>query len=233
MPKPNDPITPDNAPNPPSFPARPADVDSTLPPDADLEERFNDFWEKNGTFIFGAIIAVAVIILGYQMYQWLTEISEQKTRDAYAAVESSEELIAFAEDNDGHALSGLAYMELANRRYAAEDYTQAAAHYQRAAEILKDSPTAGRARIGGAMAQLLGSNPQSGTQALRDILGDNSLLSGLRAEAGYNLALHLWRDDNFSSMEEVISQVEMLQESGLYGQQVMQLRQRIPVQAAQ
>lgn len=233
MPKPNDPISPDNAPNPPSFPARPKDVDSELPPDADLEERFNNFWKNNGTFIFGAIALAALAVIGYQTYQWIARIGEERTRSAYASVESTEELIAFAEDNGGHPLSGLAYMELANRRYAAEDYTQAAAHFQKASEILKGSPTAGRARIGGAMALLLGSNPQSGTQALRDILGDNSLLSSVRAEAGYNLALHLWREGNYSSMEDVISQVEMLQESGLYGQQVMQLRQRIPVQPAQ
>src|SRR5690554_2952685 len=134
MPKPNDPLNPDNAPNPPQVPARSKDIDSDLPPDADVEERFNAFWKKNGTTIFASIAVAAVIVLGIQTYRYLDERAEANTRAEYGAAESTEQLIAFAQDNEEHPLSGLAYMELANRRYEQGDYVQAANHYQTAYE---------------------------------------------------------------------------------------------------
>ena len=38
--------------------------ESDLPPDADMEERFNDFWKNNGTSVFGGIALGAVIVIG-------------------------------------------------------------------------------------------------------------------------------------------------------------------------
>ncbi len=230
MPKSNDPLNPDNAPNPPVTPARAKDAGSALPPDADVEERFNDFWQKNGGAIFAGIGIAAVIVLGVMTVRWWQERQEANVRAAFSVAQETHELEEFAKDNDDHPLGGLAMIELANRQYEEGNYAAAAETYSKAAKTLGDSPAGGRARLGAAMAKLFGANPSQGEEALRQLVLSAGNTDQLRAQAGFNLALHYWQQGKLDAMREIIDSVEGLTDGGIYQMQSLQLRNRLPEQ---
>lgn len=229
MPKPNDPTNPDNAPNPPTFPARSKDMDSTLPPGADAEERFNEFWKQNGTSIFVSIAIAAVVVLGVQTWRYMQQRAEMATRAEYAAAAGShEQLAGFASDNAGHPLAGVAYMDMANAEFQRGEFQQAGEHYRMAREELKGNPLSVRAQMGEAMSALLGTNPDQGVAALRSIVDNVDNLQSTRAEAAYNLAMHYWQKKDWQSLKDIVTLAESFEDGGIYTYQTRLLRDQIP-----
>lgn len=172
--------------------------DSDLPPDADAEERFNDFWKKNGVMIFGAIAVVAIVITGVQGFELLQERNQRKVQAVFAEANSNDARLTFAADHPDHPLAGVALLEVADAEYAAGDFLQAANHYQGAIEPLAEaqSPLAGRARLGAAMA-LLRQGDDEALLRLDDIARDAEVIETVRAQAAYHRAVvALERDDD-------------------------------------
>ena len=228
MPKPNDPQKPDDTRKAPLVPARSKDIDSTLPPGADVEERFNEFWKNNGTAIFAAIALGALVVLGLQTWRYLENRAEQKTRQAFAQAGDRQALTAFAQDNEDHSLAGIAYLQLANEDYNRGEYAQAREHYHLATERLAGTALAGRAAIGAAMAALVGGSEAEGTQALRDILNNPAHQNTTRTEAGHALAVHYWEQQDWQAMREVVDTVLTFDASLPYRMITEQLSQRVP-----
>lgn len=177
------------------------DPNSDLPPDADAEERFNNFWKKNGTAVFGAMAFVALLITGIQGYGYIQTQNELKKQAEFGEATTPEAKLSFAVDHPGHALSGLAYIEIADAEYARGEFLQATNHYEAAIIPLTgaESPLAGRARLGAAISRIRHGDA-AGVQQLEDIARDPSVIEMLRAQASYHHAVAAWKDGDIAAV---------------------------------
>ncbi len=202
--------------------------ENELPPDADVEERFNEFWKKNGFGIFVGISLGAVLVLGFQISAYVSGQREANIQSAFLALETSEQRAAFAEEHRRHPLAGMALLELGDSAYDEGDYGSALGHYERAARALEGTPVAGRARLGAAMSELMLDQREDAKVALNVIASDGRLLVGTRAEAAYHLAVIHWEDENHSAMEEALDIIHDLEGASLWAFRANVLRQRVP-----
>lgn len=178
--------------------------ESELPPDADVEERFNEFWKRNGIYIFGAIAAAAVAVLGYQIVQFFQNHRESGIQAAYSEVEGADGRISFAVSHQEHSLGGLAFLEAADEEYARGAYLEAASHYEAALKGLRGTPLEGRARLGMAIARLR-QGDGTGSALLEDLARDASVLEVIRAQAAYHHAVSAWQAGDAAAAERSLS----------------------------
>lgn len=189
-------------------------MESDLPPDADVEERFNDFWKKNGVSVFGGIALGAVIVIGIQLFQYFDQKKEDSIQAAFSAAQSIEEKIQFAEEHPDHQLAGLAQLQVADARYNEGKYNEAAELYGSTSKVFVDPTIASRAMLGQGISLLQAGNKEDGRSVLRAIALDANALDQTRAEAAYHLAISFWEDkenENALEMTEVILQLEAAQ----------------------
>lgn len=205
------------------------DPESDLPPDADIEEKFNDFWKRNGAAIFGGIALAAVAVTGYQTVQYLGDRREANIREAFSMADTIEERIAFAERNSGRDLAGFTWLELADSAFEANDYRTAWQRYDLAAN---DLPTGSllrqRARLGAAQARLMGGETEEALSALMTIASNPGYADSLRGEAGVTLAVAEWERGNYSAVREALDVVLALNNAGLWTFRANELQERIP-----
>jgi hypothetical protein len=206
------------------------DMDSTLPPGADAEERFNEFWRVNGTSIFIAIAVGAVIVLGAQTWRYVSARREASLQKAYAAAQTQEELLTFAGDHSKHALAGAAYLRVAGDEYTAGKYIQAAEHYKMAVEHLAGTPFLERASLGAAMSELLGGQTSEGVASLTAIMNTPDFLEITRAEAAFNLALHYLKVQDYKALATVCDFADSLGEKDMYASMTRGMRNQIPLE---
>ncbi len=214
LPSPQD-ATPDFAPH------------SDLPPDADVEERFNDFWKRNGPAIFAVIAIIAVVVVGYQIYGYVQDRKAERLAETYATLESPEAKLDFANENPDSQLGGLAFLETADEAYAAGNFTDAATRYDAAIRGLAETPLSGRARLGAAMARLR--QGDSTAPALLDQLArDAAVLAPIRGEAAYLLATKHWEEGNTEQVRRALDLLATIEGAGVWQQMGVQLESQIP-----
>ena len=190
---------------------------SDLPPDADMEERFTEFFRRNGTSLFGAIALAAVVVVGTMTYRHLQERSEIKTQEAFRAAQNDEAaLTAFAQDNDDHQLGAIANFQLANLQYGKGEYRQALEHYQIAAEELTQAPYAERARMGMAMAQLQLGESENAIAMLQQIANTQGYLDTTRGEAAYHMAVYYWQNKDAEGMQSALDLLSGIEGAGMW-----------------
>lgn len=202
--------------------------ESDLPPDADVEERFNEFWKKNGVGIFIAIALGAVIVLGYQISNYYNEQREEGVRAAYTAAASNAERLDFAEEHQGHPLAGVTWMELAEEVYNEGDAQAALSYYERAADVLEGSPLGDRARLGVAMSQLLLGETEDARMGLEVLAENRMALDATRAEAAYHLAVIHWEADNAEGMRDALDRIFELGDASMWAFRAQMLQSRVP-----
>ena len=207
---------------------RASDIDSALPPGADAEERFNQFWRENGTSIFSSIALGAIVVIGVQTWRYFQNRAEEKTQQSFLQAASAEELTVFAGDNANHPLAGASYMKLANSEFERGEYVQAAEHYALASEKLQGSAFTERAALGIAMCELLAGSKDKAKASLRAIVDNADMLELTRAEAAFNLALQYVKEEDFKSLEEIISITDTFAEGNNYAISTGAMGFRIP-----
>lgn len=207
-----------------------ADTESTLPPGADAEERFNEFWRQNGTSIFVGIAAAAVVVLGVQTWRYIHQRIEIRTEAAFSNANTNEKLIAFAQDYPKHQLAGVAYMQLANDEYARGQFKQAASHYVMAREKLAGTPFGERATLGAAVSELIDGDAKNGLADLRAILDNPDMLEVTRAEAGFNLAIYYLQKQDYKTLSGIIDVADTFGEKNVYAEMTRRMRNQIPEQ---
>ncbi|HWA26691.1 MAG TPA: tetratricopeptide repeat protein [Lacunisphaera sp.] len=154
-----------------------------------LEDGLHSFWEQNRKAIFVLCVVALLAVIGREGWQFVAAQHEQDVRQAYAkAADRPEQLAAFAAANQGHVLSGIAYLRVADAKYTAGDFRAAAENYAKAAAGLTQPALLGRAKIGAAMSQLNGADKAAGEAALKAISNDMSMPKAARVEATYHLA---------------------------------------------
>lgn len=202
--------------------------ESELPPDADVEERFNDFMKRNGTAIFAAIALGGAAVLGYQIYQYMGDRAVAAAQEAFQSAETAEEKLAFAEGHRRFQLAGVALLEVADEAFQARDYAAAAAHYASAQEILDQGPFRGRAQLGEGLSRILNSEGAAGRDLLQGVASNVNLLDQVRGEAAYHLAVSAWEAEDFSRVRSALDIVLGLNNPGFWREQALDLESRIP-----
>jgi len=187
--------------------------------DPGLEVSFHNFWEKNRTYILGVVAVALVAIVVRESWQYFAAQHELSVREEYAKVtDRPEQLATFAAANSSHPLAGVAYLRIADAKYAANDFRAAAENYAKAVPALKDPAIVGRARLGVAMSQLNGGDKAAGEAALKAVASDASLLSATRAEASFHLATLAHEAGNAAEVGRLIGELAKLDATGVWSQ---------------
>lgn len=182
------------------------------------------FWAKNRNLILGVCIAALLGIIGREVWQYVAAQKEQGVREAYAKVaDRPEQLAAFAGAHSGHALAGVAWLRLADSKYAAGDFRAAAENYTKAVAGLKQPAVLGRARIGAAMSQINGTDKAAGEAALKAISTDTALPKGVRVEAAYHLATLAHEAGNTAEVTRLVAETGKIDASSSWSQRATAL----------
>jgi hypothetical protein len=209
---------------------RTSDMDSTLPPGADAEERFNNFWKENGTSIFVSLTLAAIIVIGIQVWRYMEQRAEVRSQVAYASANSPEKLVTFALDHPKLPLAGAAYLKLANGEFTSGQFKQAADHYRAAKDTLSGTPFFERAVLGAAVSEYLGGNVDAGVAGMRAILDNPDFIEVTRAEAAFNLAMHYLEKQDFKALTEVVDIADTFGQKDVYAIMTRTFRTQIPEQ---
>jgi hypothetical protein len=177
-----------SAPLEPNSPDTPPSPDATVPVPDTFEDTLRRFWEKNSRTIYGLCLLVLLVIVGKGVYEYFQHEREKGIAADYAAaLGTSDKLRSFASTHPKHQLAGAAHLTLADEAYSAAKYTDAAAAYQKAAEILKPGVFAGRAHVGLGISKVLGGQTADGEQKLKQVADDKNQPKNFRAEAAYHV----------------------------------------------
>jgi hypothetical protein len=189
-----------------------------------FETQIHAFWVKNRTLIMLACTAALLVIVGREGWQYFSEMHERSVQEDYAkAGDKTDMLAAFADTNSGHALAGVAYLQLADQKFEAADYKLAGSFYTKAAASLKNEVLLGRARLGAAMSLINGGDIAGGETALKAVSADQSLLKGVRAEATYHLASLAYDAGRLEEVKRLVDEIVKIDLSGSWSQRATML----------
>jgi hypothetical protein len=198
--------------------------DQAAPIQPGLEVTMQVFWEKNRSLILGLCVVALLAVIGREGWAYYAAGQERDVREAYArTADRPEQLASFAKAHEGHALAALAYLRIADQRYAANDYRQAQENYAKAAGGLKNPALLGRARLGGAMSQLNAGDKAGAEAALKAIGADAGLAKGVRAEATYYLAAQAHEAGNAAEVTRLAGEIGKIDPSGVWSQRATAL----------
>ena len=161
--------------------------------EADIDDRLWLWWQKNGRTLLYGLAAVALVIIGREVYQFSRERAVETMQDRFlkaAAAENETPLKDFGKANSDEPLGAFALLKAANAIYAEGEYSNAAMAYATAAEALETAPVLrSRARIGQGMALVDAGDAERGLAILERVARDDTVLASLRAEAAFRLAM--------------------------------------------
>lgn len=211
-------------------PVPPSDTQGTPHPVDNFAETLQLFWLKNRNVILTCTAVILLGILARGGWAYYAEMHEKSiAADFTAAAVSSEKLKAFAAANEGHSLSGVAYLQLADEAFASSKFADAIAFYTKAGAALKGSILVGRAELGLAMSQLHSGKAVEAQAALRLIANDANQFKGYRAEACYHLLTLVSEAGKTEDAAKLCDQVMQIDATGLWAQRAMMIRATLPV----
>ncbi len=177
------------------------------------------FWEKNRQLVLMVCIASLLVVIGREGWQYYSKQHELSVRNDYAKVaDRPEQLAAFAGANAGHALAGVAYLRIADTKYAAGDFRSAAENYTKAAASLNNPALLGRAKIGAAMSQINSGDKTAGETALKAVGAGAALPKSIRAEAVYHLATLAYDSANAAEVSRLVTEIGKIDAAGIWSQ---------------
>lgn len=193
---------------------------------ADIEANLSIFWAKYGKQITIAIIAVFAIFLGVQLTSVMARKAEEGKKAAYSEASSDDaSLLAWAEKESGHPLSGLAFKELADKAYADNKFEDAVSLYGKATDSTREAVKQA-SQIGQAMSLLeLGSKADAKT-ILKNLALEKNNTS--QPEAKYRLALLAISDGDTIEASALLDEILQDSERTLWSQKAAQLKSTLP-----
>jgi hypothetical protein len=199
--------------------------ESAVAPEGGFEIVMQEFWDKYRTVILAVVVLGLVVIIGRESWQYFAAQREEGVKVEYAkAGDRPEQLLSFASAHSGHELAGVAYLRVADAKYAAGDYRAAIENYTKAAAALKVPAVLGRARLGGALSQLNNGDKSAGEAALKAIAADANLLKPTRAEASYHLAAVAYEAGNQAEVGRLVGEINKLDTAGIWIERVAALQ---------
>ena len=178
----------------------------------DFATQVHAFWGRNRQYIIGTAVAVMLVVIGREGWDYFNSQREQSIRAEFArAGDTPDKLAAFAVEYASHPLAGVAWLRLADTQYAAHDFKSAAASYQHAAGGLTENALKSRARLGAAMSLIVGGDVAGGEAALKPLTEDESADKIIRAEACYHaatLAKDAGRSDDVRRLTDLVTRID-------------------------
>jgi hypothetical protein len=197
-----------------------------------FEDRLRIFWKKNGRSVVALVVVVLLAILGKGVWEYSQEQKELEIGRVFAAATTSVQLKTFASAHPGHALAGVARLQVADEDYAAGRSTEAIYGYEDAATALKTGPLASRARLGQAMAKIQGGKSAEGEAALKQLLADTTEAKSSRVEAAYQLASLASVAGRADDVKKFTEQVTAIDPTSPWMQRALMLRMSLPATPA-
>ena len=155
----------------------------------DFEDRLWLFWRKQRANLVRLVVAIAVVVAGWQGWLAYQTHAVASLQTEYAALSGAPALLAFAQAHPQAALGKIAQLEGADALYADGKYQQAADAYAQAASAWGADDKGQRARLGEAVATLQAGDSKKGTELLSALTNDASATENFRAESAYYLAV--------------------------------------------
>lgn len=182
------------------------------------------FWIKNRGFILMLCVIVLLGIVGREGWQYFSSMREQSLQQDYAQIsENPDKLVSFADANPGHPLAGVAYLQVADRKFEAADYAKATTYYTKAAGSLKNEALAGRAKLGSAMCSINSGDIAGGEAALKAVGADQTISNAVRAEATYHLASLAVEAGKSEEVAKLVAEITKIDLSGPWAQRATML----------
>lgn len=192
----------------------------------------HEFWVRNRNFILMLIAAALLVIAAREGWQYFAEAREKDLQADYAkAGDSADRLATFADAHNGHALAGVAYLRVADDKFAAGDFKAAATYYGKAAGSLQNDALAGRAKLGAAFSQLSGGDQAGGEAALKAVSSDPAVFKSVRAEATYHLASLAAGAGRNDEVRKLAEQLNLIEGTGPWAQRAAILVAGLPAEA--
>ena len=197
---------------------------TAMPANPGFEGNVQALWDKNKNFILLLCALILVGIIVREGWQYFTEMREKSRQADYArASDKSDQLIAFAESNAGHPLAGVAYLQVADRKFEAGDYKEASMLYAKAAGSLKNEALLGRAKLGSAVSLVESGDAPGGESALKAVGADQTLPKAVRAEATYHLAAIASEAGKTEDAKKLVDDVTKIDLGGPWAQRATML----------
>jgi tetratricopeptide (TPR) repeat protein len=203
-----------------------------VPPGPNFEEKLRLFWEKNSKLVWLAVATVVGVILARGGLEYFRAHKEKEIAASYAAASTSEKLKNFAAQHPDHPLGAAAQLRLADEAYMAGKFTDAAASYQKAAEVFKSGPFGGRAQLGAAISKVQAGQAAEGEAALKKIADDARQPAIVRAEAAYQLGTVARDAGRNEEAAKRFDQVPALSPASSWAQRASMQRATLPVPAS-
>jgi len=189
-----------------------------------FEEKLHQFWERNRTLLVALCAVVLLVILGRGITEYLAGQKMQAVQAAYALADSPEKLQQFADDNAGHELAAVAWVQIADAAYADGKGAAAIESYKKAVEALEDGPLADRALLGLAMSQIMAGKNTEGVDSLEVLEMADGVTSGVRVEAAYHLARLAHSNNDAETVKTHIDQIMQIDPVSPWAQRVISLQ---------
>ena len=188
-----------------------------------------EFWNKNRSII---LVLCGLLLLGVicrEGWQYFSAMREQTLQNEYAQIsDKPERLVGFAEANAGHPLAAVAYLQYADAKFEAADYSKAGTYYTKAAGSLKNEALVGRAKLGAALSSLNSGDIAGGETALKSISADQALPTAVRSEATYHLASLAAEAGKSEEVTRLVAEITKIDLGGPWSQRATMLLSRIP-----
>jgi tetratricopeptide (TPR) repeat protein len=122
--------------------------------ESSVEEQLLVYWNRHKSQIVLGISVVVVLIIGFQISKWWSAKAISDRGQAYAEASDDAQKQAFADDNSGSDLGGIAYLELADSAYSEAEYSSAVSLYEKAFKAFEMIEFKQRAHLGLALSRL-------------------------------------------------------------------------------
>lgn len=200
-------------------PAENQTKDQAAPIEAGFEVAAHAFWDKNRRIILIACAIALAAVIGREGWFFFAAQHEAGIREDFArAADRPEQLVAFANAHAGHALAGVAFLQVADGKYTAGDFRGALDNYTKAVSSLKNPGLLARARVGAAMSQVGSGDKTAGEAGLKAVQADATLPKGARAEAVYHLATLALEAGNTQEVGRLVSEIGKLDAGSIWSQ---------------
>jgi len=204
--------------------ATPASENASAAPS--FEQRLNGFWAKNRKLLVLLCAVIVVVIVAREVSVLSAAQSRERLAQRYAeAAATPEGLRRFAQENAGLQLGGVAWLQVADTAYEADQFSEAAAAYDQSLKGLANgSALADRAALGLAVSQLKSGSEAQGRAGLAALADSASASVAVRAEAAYHLALFAHVAGDQESFSQRATQLAQIDPTSLWNQRLLSLQ---------
>lgn len=183
--------------------------------DADFEDRVWLFWQRHGKRTIAAGVTLFLAIIAVIVYVQVGKMRIAAMEAEYAATETIEQKLAFAQTHESDPIAGTAYFAVGSELAEAGKYDEAASAFANAARVFegKDefNPMQGRANIAFAAALARTGTPEnlaSAKEALKKLASAPATDSLYRGQAMYELAVAAVAENNLDEARLWINEMD-------------------------